>query len=87
MDHAAKFTVIARESMDFLRFTQNFCLLSITSPIDDETLKSLSWIGANYYHPVDLPDTSELNWRDAIIRCLESVYPRSRTQEDTFSNS
>lgn len=25
------------------------------------------------YDPVDLPDTFGLNWRDAIIRCLESV--------------
>jgi len=33
-------------------------------------------------HSVDIPDTSGLNWRDAVIQCLESVYPRSRTQPD-----
>ncbi|ROL32997.1 hypothetical protein DPX16_5892 [Anabarilius grahami] len=48
----------------------------------DETIKSLFWIGASYHHPVDLPDTSGLAWREAIIRCLESICPRSRTQSD-----
>ncbi|KAL0182313.1 hypothetical protein M9458_021688, partial [Cirrhinus mrigala] len=26
----------------------------------------------NYHHPVDLPDTTGLSWREAIIQCLES---------------
>ncbi len=43
---------------------------------------SLFWIGANYYQPVDLPDTTGLCWREAIIRCLESIYPLSRTPQD-----
>ncbi len=28
-------------------------------------------------------NTTGLSWREAIIRCLESVYPRSRTQLDS----
>ncbi|ROL05642.1 hypothetical protein DPX16_4860 [Anabarilius grahami] len=59
------------------RYTELF-----TCSYDDETLKSLFWNRANYHHPVDLPDTSGLDWREAIIRCLESVCPRSRTQPD-----
>ncbi|CAM4732978.1 unnamed protein product [Leuciscus chuanchicus] len=39
-------------------------------------------IGANYHYPVDLPDTSGLNYKEAIIRCLESVWSRSKTQPD-----
>ncbi|KAL1269171.1 hypothetical protein QQF64_031460 [Cirrhinus molitorella] len=34
---------------------------------------------ANYHHPVDLPDTTGLSWREGILRCLESVQPRSRS--------
>ncbi len=36
----------------------------------------------NYHCPVDLPETTGLSWREAIMWCLESVYPRSRTQPD-----
>ncbi len=49
---------------------------------DDAALNSLFWIEANYYRPVDLPDTTGLCWREAIIRSLESIYPRSGTQPD-----
>ncbi len=45
-------------------------------------LKSLYWIGANYQHPVELPDTKGLCWRKAVVRCLESVYPWSIPQHD-----
>lgn len=82
MEYVAKFAAVAQMSHDFLIYTEQFCRLAITCPYDDETLKSLFWIGANYHHQVDLTDTSELDWREAIIRCLESVYPPSRTQPD-----
>ncbi len=49
---------------------------------DDAALNSLFWIWANDHRTVDLPDTTGLSWRKAIIRCLESVYPRSRAQPD-----
>jgi len=51
--------------------------LALNCPYNNETLKSLFWIGANFHHPVDLPDTTGLNWREAIIRCLESVNQKS----------
>ncbi|XDV30848.1 hypothetical protein PO909_033682 [Leuciscus waleckii] len=63
--------------------SHSFYHLAATAPFDDETLKSIFWIGAYYYHPVDLPDTTGLGWREAIIRCLESVYPRSRLQPES----
>ncbi|KAL1254450.1 hypothetical protein QQF64_016679 [Cirrhinus molitorella] len=37
---------------------------------------------ANYYNPVDFPDTTGLSWREAISQCLENVYLQSRTQPD-----
>ncbi len=45
-------------------------------------LKSLFKIGANCHRPVDLPDTTRLNWREAIVRCLESDEPRSGMRLD-----
>lgn len=61
MDHAAQFTAMARESTDFFVFYWEFFFrLAIPSPYDDETLKSLFWIGVNFHHPVDLPDTTGL---------------------------
>lgn len=78
----ARFISVAQENPDFLRFTVNFSHLAPTSPFDDETMNNLFWIRANYHHYIDLPDTSGLNWRKAIFRCLESVVPWFRTQPD-----
>ncbi|ROL42589.1 hypothetical protein DPX16_13996 [Anabarilius grahami] len=58
-------------------FTVEFCRLADRSPYDDEMLKSLYWIRVNFHHPIDLPDTQGLCLREAVVRCLESVYPRS----------
>lgn len=88
MDYAAKFTAVAQMSHNFFTFTEHFCHLVVTS----KTLKSFFWIGANYHYPVDLPDTSGLDWREAIIRCLESIYPpvqntaRPRARFTTFDH-
>ncbi len=47
--------------------------------LDDATILSLFWHGANSHRPVDLPDTKGLCWREGILRCLESVRARART--------
>ncbi|XP_016086355.1 sterol O-acyltransferase 1-like [Sinocyclocheilus grahami] len=59
--------------------SKDFYLLAVTCPFDDETLKSLFWIGANYHRPIDLPDSMALSW---IIQCLESIRPLSKTQHE-----
>ncbi|ROJ62535.1 hypothetical protein DPX16_21521 [Anabarilius grahami] len=68
-------------------YSLQFCRLPVNSTYEDETLRSLFWIGANYHHPVDLSDTKGLSLREAIIRCLESVYPQSRPQTDPEPNT
>ncbi|ROI74369.1 hypothetical protein DPX16_21918 [Anabarilius grahami] len=46
MDYAKKFAL-------FCFFTQEIIHLALTCHFDDETLKSLFWIGANYHHPME----------------------------------
>lgn len=75
MDYATKCTALACRSLHLLDFSvENHH--AITCSNDDETLKSVIWIGANYHKPVELPDTTGLDWMEAVIRCLESIYPR-----------
>ncbi|KAL0185592.1 hypothetical protein M9458_017262, partial [Cirrhinus mrigala] len=62
-------------------------VLATMSALHDATLSSLFWIGANYNHPVDLPDTTGLSWREMILRCLESVRPQSRTSPPAVPES
>ncbi len=42
-------------------------------PTHKNMIKSLYWIRVCYQHQVDLSDTQGLSWRDAVIKCLESV--------------
>ncbi|KAL0152317.1 hypothetical protein M9458_052040 [Cirrhinus mrigala] len=51
------------------------CSLAMATALDDATVNSLFWIGANYYHPVDLADTTGLNWREEILWCQETHQP------------
>ncbi|KAL0181207.1 hypothetical protein M9458_023613, partial [Cirrhinus mrigala] len=67
---------------DLLLFALNFTHLAVTSPLDDEIMKSLFQIRANYHHPVDLPDATGLSWRESVFCCLESVLPLSGKRQD-----
>lgn len=71
MNYAAKFAALTRRGQNLMDYTLQFCHLAVRSPFDDETIKTLYWIGANYKHQVDLPDMQGLSWRDAI---LENVW-------------
>ncbi|ROL55360.1 hypothetical protein DPX16_4828 [Anabarilius grahami] len=63
---------------DLLYYSREFFLLTI----NDDTLRTLFRIGATFNHPIDLPDTSRLDWRETLIRCLESVASRSGIKSD-----
>lgn len=62
---------------NLLEYSFLFCQLAQQTVFNDETLKYLYWIGANYHRQADLPDIKEDTWREAVLRCLENVYPRS----------
>ncbi|ROL23550.1 hypothetical protein DPX16_18818 [Anabarilius grahami] len=86
MDEWAKFIDVARESYDVWFFTSQFCHLAIHSQLEDEDLKKLFWIGANYHGPRNLPDTTGLNWKEALQKCLEFKRPRSGTPPNPVPN-
>ncbi len=67
---------------DLVLFALGFAPLAVTFPFDDETLKSLFWIGDNYHYPLDLPDLTGLKLRDAMFQCLKSILPQSRRGQD-----
>ncbi|XDV51987.1 hypothetical protein PO909_020772 [Leuciscus waleckii] len=75
MDDRVSIIVMAQESQNFFSFVKDFCRLAVTSTLDDESLSTLFWIGATFNHPIDLPDTTGLDWRETVIRCLESIMP------------
>ncbi|KAL0173806.1 hypothetical protein M9458_029774, partial [Cirrhinus mrigala] len=70
MEVAACFSALARRDLPFVEYAREFCGLATMLVLDDATLNSLFWIGANYYHSVDLPDTTGLSWREGILQCL-----------------
>ncbi len=79
MEIAARFIAPAHRDLPFLEYSREFCRLAAATALDDATILSLFWHGANSHRPVDLPDTTGLKWREGILRCLESVRPRART--------
>ncbi|KAI2656134.1 Nck-associated protein 5 [Labeo rohita] len=79
---AALFTSLARKDLPLLEYAVEFSQLAVLTAFGNVALNLLFWIRANYHLPIDLSDTTELNWREAIIRCPESACPRSRAQPD-----
>lgn len=73
MDHAVKFIVLARDGLPMDSSASSPSALTLMTKLK---LKSLYWIGANYYSHLNLPDLERGTWREAILRCLQCVYPQ-----------
>ncbi|ROL52213.1 hypothetical protein DPX16_8617 [Anabarilius grahami] len=67
----------AQSRHDLFTFTDRFCRHVQTSSLDDEKIKNLYKIGANFIDPRELPDLTGLDWEEAIYQCLESFVPPS----------
>ncbi len=85
MDAASRFAALARQGLPFYDYAGEFCKLAAATAWDDATLNHLFWLGANFHHPVDLPDTTGLSWREGNFRCLGSVRARDRTSPPLFA--
>ncbi|XP_048058159.1 proline-rich protein 36-like [Megalobrama amblycephala] len=79
MDEWERFIHVAQESQDVLSFSTLFFHLAVTSQLEDETLKTLFRIGVNFHGPSNLADITGLNWKEALLKCLECKRPQSRT--------
>ncbi len=79
MEVAARFVALAHRDLPFPEYSLEFCGIAAATALHDVTILSLFWHRANFHHPVDLPDTKGLCWREGILRCLESVRARART--------
>ncbi len=84
MDATSRFAALARQGLPFYEYAGEFCKLAAATAWDDATLNKLFWLGANHHHPMDLPDTTGLSWREGVFRCLGSVRARARTSPPSF---
>ncbi len=77
MDEHIRFITVAQASHDPLNNAKAFVPLALTSSLDGKVLLSLFWLGITCHQPMELLDTGNLHWKEAIIRCLESLQSRA----------
>ncbi len=79
MEFAAGVIALIRRDLPFVEYTAEFCGLAAVSKLHDVAILYLFRLGACYHHPMDLPDTTGLCWREGIYRCLGSFRSRVET--------
>ncbi len=84
MEFAAGAFALSRRNLPFVEFAGEFCGLAAVTELHDAAILHLFRLGANYQHPMDLPDTTGLCWREGICRCLGSYRSRVETSPRVF---
>ncbi len=79
MEFAASVLALSRRDLPFVEFAWEFCGLAAGTEMHDAAILHLFRLGASYHHPMDLPDTTGLCWREGIFRCLGSFRSRVGT--------
>ncbi len=79
MEFTACAYALSRRNLSFVEFAWEFCGLAVVMELHDTAILHLFRLGANYQHPMDLPDTTGLCWREGIYRCLGSFRSRVET--------
>ncbi len=76
MDEHTQFILMAHATREPLDFVRAFVPLTLASSLEGNVIKTLFLLGITYHQPLELPDTSNLNWQKTVIRCLESLQSR-----------
>ncbi len=67
MEFAACVLALIRRDLSFVEYGGEFCGLAAVAELHDTAILHLFWLGACYHHPMDLPDTTGLCWREGIF--------------------
>ncbi len=71
--------ILALWDLPFYEYAGEFSRFVAATVLDDATINTMFWLGANYHRPVDLLDTTGLSWREGVFKCLGSVWVQART--------
>ncbi len=85
MDERALFISLALANLEPLDFAKAFVPHALTSSLEDEVLKTLFRLGISFHQPVELPDSSNLNWQETVIQCREKLQSRAGIPSEVTS--